>query len=58
MYFTQSPIEASIWTAFVALQQWITSEILLTPIFKGAVFTWLSFSFGCGSFLTTSFDDA
>ena len=43
MLFTQSPIEASIWTAFVALQQWIADQVILTPVFKGAVVTWLGY---------------
>jgi hypothetical protein len=43
MLFTQSPIEASIWTAFVALQQWIVDQVILTSVFKGAVVTWLGY---------------
>lgn len=43
--FTQSPIEAALWTSFVAMQEWVTENILLTPVFKGAVFTWLGILF-------------
>jgi hypothetical protein len=42
--FTQSPIEASIWTAFVGLQQWLVDEVLLSGFFQTAVALWLGFS--------------
>ena len=45
MMFTQSPIEAALWTSFVAMQEWVTDNILLTPVFKAAVFTWLGILF-------------
>lgn len=41
--FTQSPIEAAIWSSFVATQDWIVQNLLNTPVFKAAVFTWLGF---------------
>ena len=41
MLFTQSPIEASIWTAFVGLQEWLCDFLLMTPVFKSAVATWM-----------------
>lgn len=43
MLFTQSPIEGAIWTSFVGIQQWFVENILMTPLFKGAVFTWIGF---------------
>lgn len=43
--FTQSPIEASLWTSFVSMQDWIVDSILLTPAFKATVFTWMGFVF-------------
>jgi hypothetical protein len=41
--FTQSPIEASLWTHFVSLQQWIATTFLNTALFRMAVATWLGF---------------
>ncbi len=41
--FTQSPIEASLWTSFVTMQDWLVDNILLTPVFKAAAFTWMGF---------------
>jgi hypothetical protein len=41
--FTQSPIEASLWTHFVSLQQWVTATFLNTAVFRMAVATWLGF---------------
>lgn len=43
--FTQTPIEGAIWTSFVAIQQWIVANIILTTVFKSAVVTWLGFLF-------------
>lgn len=45
MLFTQSPIEGAIWTSFVGVQQWLVENIILSPLFKGIVFTWLGFLF-------------
>lgn len=41
--FTQTPIEGAIWTSFVAIQQWIAANIILTSVFKTAVVTWFGF---------------
>lgn len=41
--FTQSPVEALIWSSFVAVQEWLVRSLLDTPVFKAAVFTWLGF---------------
>ena len=41
--FAQSPIEASLWTHFVALQQWIVGAFFSGLIFKAAVATYLGF---------------
>lgn len=41
--FTQSPIEASLWTSFVTMQDWLVENILLTSVFKAAAFTWMGF---------------
>ena len=41
MSFTQSPIEASIWTAFVGLQERLSDALITMPVFKAAVATWL-----------------
>ncbi|MEY3903529.1 MAG: hypothetical protein RL189_2835 [Pseudomonadota bacterium] len=41
--FTQSPIEASLWTSFVGMQDWIVDALLLTPVFKAAVATWMGY---------------
>ena len=41
MPVTQSPIDARSWAAFVGLQQWMVDHLLMTPVFKAAVVTWL-----------------
>lgn len=43
--FTQSPIEAAIWSSFVSVQDWVVQNFLATVTFKAAVFTWLGFLF-------------
>jgi hypothetical protein len=43
MLFSQTPIEASIWTSFVASQQWIVVQILDTALFKSSVLLWMSY---------------
>lgn len=43
--FTQSPIEGAIWTSFVAIQQWIVDNIILSSVFKMSVATWIGFLF-------------
>lgn len=43
--FTQTPIEGAIWTYFVSIQQWIVTNIILTPLFKASVATWIGFLF-------------
>lgn len=45
MPFTQSPIEATIWTVFVELQEWIAATLLQTAVFKAAVVTWIGILF-------------
>lgn len=45
MPFTQSPIEAFLWTYFISIQEWIADNIILTALFTAAVAIWFSFLF-------------
>ena len=54
--FTQSPIEAAIWSSFVSVQDFIVSNLLDTLTFKAAVFTWLGFLFIKAVYSMSSFE--
>ena len=54
--FTQSPIEAAIWSSFVSVQDFIVTNLLDTLTFKAAVFTWLGFLFIKAVYSMSSFE--